>query len=163
MIDLDLFMRFDDVVHDQFLKQWFCSSIRSQILIFLFLSLLTALLSLFPFLADFPFLSLISFNGLKTHYEQFPQNPEVFSITAFNRSNSSLIRLSTCLLISSSTSIFFWSLMINSSTLCRGLWDSFLFDQVPKIVRFLNLFNFVYYQQSWFNSFLLPSSLLPFW
>ena len=42
-------------------------------------------------------------------------------LTIFSRSNSSLMRLSTWRLTSASTSIFFWSLMMSSSTLCRGL------------------------------------------
>ena len=88
---------------------------------FFFFPFLLPFFPFFLFLLIFPFLPLSLSTALKYQKYHFVLLLNLKIITAFKRSSSSLIRLSTCLLISTSTSIFFWSFMISSSTLCLGL------------------------------------------
>ena len=56
---------FDDIVHDKFLKQRLCGSVRSQIFIFLLFPLLASLLALLLFLTNFTLFPFVSFHSLK--------------------------------------------------------------------------------------------------
>ena len=64
LLEADLGVELDHIVHYQLLKQGLSGPVGSQILVLLLLSLLTSFLALLSLLADLSLLTLVSFNSL---------------------------------------------------------------------------------------------------
>ena len=98
--------------------------------------------SFWRFSLSYPYLVPQPIQKFKSEY--FLQNFDAnLLLTIFRRSNSSRIKLSTCLRISSSTSFLLTSLIISSSYLCSLLWlSSLLFHSSAKVqAEILNVTN----------------------
>lgn len=70
LLETDLGVELDHVVHNQLLEERLRGPIRSQILVLLFFSFLASFLSLLPLLANLSLLTFVSLNSLMENYSE---------------------------------------------------------------------------------------------